>query len=91
MSYRFNPFTGNLDEVGSSSSGSVSIPEYTSDPVSPSARDAWVLRTGSMSGGGELMYMIGGMPVLSSGTGGGYTYQFKYRTDEGTTVAVALS
>lgn len=75
----------------SGSGGSTSIPEYTTDPASPSARDAWVLRSSSGGGGGGVISnFIMGFPLTTAGAVT-YTYEFKYRTDESTTVAVALT
>lgn len=44
-SFVFNPLTSNLDLV-------VTIPQLTSDPVSPNVDDLWVLKSGSGGGAG---------------------------------------
>lgn len=82
----FNPITAKLDEVSS-------IPELSSDPSTPSAGDAWVLRQGSGgSGGGKLRMFMGlGFPYVSAGSGGSFTYKFSYQTTEGTTKRVTIS
>lgn len=91
MGFKFNPLGPPFDiDNDSGGTSSTSIPEYTSDPGSPAARDAWVLRSGSASGGGDLMMLIGGFPLTTPGSST-YTYTFKYRTDEATTVSVALT
>jgi len=69
------------------------IPELSSDPVSPNAQDAWVLRGGSGgSGGGKIRAFIGlSMAYLKVNTGGAFNYKFSYRTNEGSTVRATLS
>ena len=92
MAYKFNAITGLLDLTGSG----VSIPEYTSDPVSPANQSAWVLKQGggTVTGGGKLNGILGMATYLvSPGTAGGgaLTYQLSYRTLEGTTKRVTIS
>jgi hypothetical protein len=81
-------------------SGTAGIKEYfTADPIAPVAETAWVLRTGS--GGGIVQLSTKGVPiglllsltyaVTASTTGIAYTYQFSYRTKEGTTIRSALT
>ncbi len=73
--------------------GAVSIPEYDTDPGGPAAEDAWVLRTnaGGFGNPGQIYAFMGlGFPYLGS-TPAGYTYQFSYRTTEGTTIRGPLS
>jgi hypothetical protein len=82
----FNPITGQLDLTTVEGS----IPERTSDPVSPIPQTAWVLYTNSATGGGALKMLIGGFPLLASGAIIN-SYVLKYRTKEGTTVSAALS
>lgn len=79
-----------VSSTGGSGGG---IPQYNSDPVSPAAEDAWVLRTTSGgAGGGKLKSYFGlGFPVTTPGTGVTSTYQFSYRTLEGTTKRVTIS
>lgn len=79
----FNPLSGEFDLIGH-------IPELTSDPSSPAPEDAWVLRSGSGGvGSGESYGLL--LALTQPGTGGSYTYALKYRTQEGTTISVALS
>ena len=84
----FNVFTSNFDYVSA-------IPQLDTDPASPNAEDAWVLKTGGgVSGGGVIQGWIGlgSTPILTVGAGAGAaTYEFKYRTQEGTTKKVALT
>lgn len=69
--------------------GSTAILQYdNTDPVSPAAHDAWVLRTGTITGGGEAMGLLLALTYAASGS---YTYQFSYRTEEGTTIRATLT
>ena len=70
------------------------IKQYDTDPSNPKVQSAWVLRT---SGGGPTTE---GMPMgllmaltyaTTGGGGGGTTYQFSYRTRQGTTIRNTLS
>ena len=61
---KFNIFTGNLDYIGSQSSGSLNIPILMSDPASPIDGEAWILTTESPSGG-DLLFFHGAMPVTT--------------------------
>ena len=85
---KFNPITGQLDQVSK-------IPQLDADPASPKAEDAWVLKSGGGggAGGGVIIAPLGlGFVALTPGSGGGAsTYQFSFRTQEGTTIRVALS
>ena len=75
------------------------IRQRTSDPTNPKAESAWVLRQGS--GGGIITMSTEGVPIgmllsltyaiTQTTTGIAYTYQFSYRTKEGTTNRVAIS
>ena len=71
------------------SSGNSTIPEYTTDPVSPVAEDAWILRT-------EVTDGVVGVPrglllaLTYTGLAVSSTYQFSYRTSGGTTIRTAL-
>jgi len=94
MAYKYNPFTGTLDLVNNkiTSGGGITIPEYSTDPVSPNAEDAWVLRSGS---GGAI---VDGTPIglllcltYQDNAGVAYSYLLKYRTKENTTLSVALT
>lgn len=75
------------------SGGASAIPEYTTDPVSPSPEDAWVLKTtsgGSGTSGKVFAYGGLGFPLIQAG-GGTTTYQFSYRTLEATTIRVTMA
>lgn len=65
-----------------SGGGSSGIPEYLTDPISPSAGTMWVLRT-------DLI----GKPIglLMALTYTNDIYQLSYRTTEGTTVRTVLN
>jgi len=83
----FNPITSKLDEIGV-------IPEYSVDPASPNPGDAWVLKTQSgsgVSGGGKALGLL--LSLTHPGSGGSITltYKFSYRTNENSTVRVALT
>lgn len=85
MGMKFNPITGRFDLVKE-------IPQVNSDPASPTAQDAWVLRSGS---GGAI---ADGTPIglllsltYKDNAGVAYSYEFKYRTKEGTTKKVAIT
>lgn len=71
-----------------SSNGSVTIPELTSDPVSPAPESAWVLRTDVPEIIGSP---IGLLLSLTYATSSLPTYQFSYQTLEGTIVRTQLS
>ena len=87
MPFSFNPITGQLDLVNRNGV----ISEVSSDPASPAAQDAWVLKTSGGSGGGTLKAFMGmGFPYLTANSGAN-TYKLSYRTQEGTTVRVTLS
>jgi hypothetical protein len=73
--------------AGQSGAGDGFIPQYDTDPASPEAEHAWVLRTGVPV---PLSYSLLHYGLTAPG-GGGFTYDFKYRTLEGTTVSVALT
>lgn len=67
---------------GGGSSGPLQIPEYISDPISPSSQDVWVLRTPLIG------TPIGLLLALTYTTD---QYQLSYRTLENTTVRTNLS
>tara|TARA_R110000868_G_C10972640_1_gene770674 strand:- start:12856 stop:13152 length:297 start_codon:yes stop_codon:yes gene_type:complete len=69
-----------------------SIPQVSTDPASPAAEDAWVLRSGS---GGAI---ADGTPIglllaltYTGNAGTSFSYQFSYRTNEGTTIRANLA
>jgi hypothetical protein len=70
---------------------SSAIHQVTEDPVSPEAEEAWVLRSGT-GGGIADGTPIGLLLALTYTDNGGipFTYQFSYRTKEGTTKRVSL-
>jgi hypothetical protein len=86
MALRFNPFTKKMDKVGV-------IPQYDSDPASPSPEDVWVKATVSGgTGGGKLKALFGGgFPILSLNTGGESSYLLSYYTKENTIKRFQLS
>ena len=66
--------------------------QLNTDPVSPTAQQAWVLATISGgSGGGKLRSFLGAFPYIAPNTGGTSSYQFSFRTLEGSTKRVALT
>lgn len=74
---------------GSGGGGGLTVPEYSSDPASPAAEDIWILRSGSVSGGGEPTVPF---PLLFTTAGAGsYSYELSYRTAAGTTIRVSMS
>lgn len=62
------------------------IRQLTTDPASPKSQDAWVLK----SGGGDTLGVPYGLLLSLTQPGSPITYQFRYRTKEGTTISVAL-
>lgn len=80
-----NPFTGKFDFVDK-------IKQVSTDPSSPKAETAWVLRSGS---GGAIPdgTPIGLLLALTykDNAGVAFTYQFSYRTKEGTTLRTDLT
>ena len=89
MGWTWNPFTDNLDATGPGI-GTLTIPEFTTDPSSPISNQAWVLKSGSGgSGGGSPIGLL--LALTYASTGGSTTYQFSYQTTEGTTVRTTLS
>ncbi len=91
MASVFNPFTKKPDYTGDS--GAVSISQVNTDPASPTAEDAWVLKTmtGAASAGKLKATMGLAFPLVTIANVGTPSYQFSYRTSEGTTKRVLLS
>ncbi len=88
MGVKWNPFTGELDLTGSSTSGSSTIPQYdNSDKPTLSAGDVWVRRDYSLGGGTPIGLLL----ALTGGASTPTTYKLKYRTNEATTVEVLLT
>ena len=79
MSNKFllNPFTGEFDFVGPPATAS--IPEYTTDPVSPAVEDAWVLHTVPTGAGVPIGLLLA---LTYSGTGT-EKWEFSYKTSTG--------
>jgi hypothetical protein len=75
------------------------IKQLNTDPTSPKAEDAWVLREGT--GGGIIQLSTQGVPMgllmaltyatTETTTGVAFTYKFSYRTKEGTTQRVLIN
>lgn len=63
-----------------------SIPQVTTDPVSPAAQSAWVLRTPGLVDGNPVGLLLS---ITSPATPD--IYRFSYRTNEGTTVRVRMT
>jgi hypothetical protein len=76
----FNPFTDNLDFVGSGT-----IPQFSSDPSNPSANSMWVLKTPQY----QLQTSIFPLGILLATQVN--VYKLSYRTSEGTTKRVLLT
>lgn len=82
---KFNPLTSNFDLIDV-------VPQLSSDPSSPNAEDCHVLKTTSGGGGGSAGQPIGLLLSLTqAGTGGTTSYQFSYRTKEGSFLRLTLS
>lgn len=67
------------------------ILQYDSDPSTPKAQDAWVTKTTSGQGGGVGSPYGLLLSLTMTGTEGVTSYEFRYRTKEGTTVGASLS
>lgn len=64
------------------------IPQLDADPTNPKAQDAWILKTGGSSGvEGSPIGLLLPLTYVSAST----TYEFSYRTKEGTTIRIVLS
>lgn len=93
--YAANPtHTSHIGVGGDSSSpipystGSSTIPEVTSDPVSPTAGQTWVLHTGGITTSGTP---LGLLLSLTHDVTSANVYQLSYRTTENTTIRVGMS
>lgn len=75
--YVFNPLIKKkLDLVAETNNATITIPQYNSDPASPTPEEVWVLKTGggTPTGGGIISAFIGGsMPYPTVSSGGGVT------------------
>lgn len=66
------------------------IRQVDADPTNPKSQDAWVLKTGSGgTGGGTPVGLL--LALTTPDVGGTTSYQFSYRTIEGTTIRTTLS
>jgi len=82
MAVKYDPLLGKLRIKDN-------IKQFSSDPASPKTEDAWILKTSTGGTGGGIPYGL--LLVLTQpNVGGTISYEFKYRTKEGTTIAVAL-
>jgi len=90
MAFKFNPFTGKLDQVNPTGGGGT-VPEYSSDPASPSANDTWVLRTTYPTDGTAGNFRILGLNMLYAGSVTASTYQLSYQTEAGITKRVSIT
>jgi len=70
--------------------GSPQIPEYSSDPIAPQPEDAWVLKT-TVYPPIVLSHTLLQIGLTAPGQLVNFQYAFKYRTQNGTTVSVALT
>lgn len=89
---RVNAATGTGSGTGAgigTGTGSVSsVPEYSSDPISPTAGQAWVLRT-LENPVGTLQAFVGGFMVQTATDDN--KFEFSFRTSTGQTVRTLLS
>lgn len=79
-------------DSSSGSGGAATIEQYDTDPSSPAAETAWVLRTAGAPGSpaGQPIGIL--MALTSAGSAAGAdTYQFSYQTLEGTIKRTSLS
>jgi hypothetical protein len=82
----FNPFTGKFDYINAATA-TATIPELTSDPVSPTPEEAWVLHEAPAAIGSPIGLLLS----LTHATSIGGSYQFSYYTTEGTIKRVTLT
>jgi hypothetical protein len=66
----------------------ITIPQVDTDPVSPTAEQAWVKKTAVAVPISHTIFTLG---LTIPGGSTPPAYEFKYRTKEGTTVSVALT
>lgn len=84
--YKLNVFTNKLDLVEH-------IPQVSADPATPRIQDPWVRRTGAGSSdpipdGTPIGMLLALTYHGDAGVSTDYTYDFNYRTDEGTTIRI---
>lgn len=61
------------------------LPQYNSDPLSPSSQTAWVRKNTLIATGSPIGLLLALTSV------GSFSYDLRYRTLEGTTVGVPLT
>ena len=73
------------------SGGVVNIQELSSDPLSPVAEEAWVLRSGTtpIPDGTPIGLLLA--LTYTGNMGSSFTYQFSYFTNESTIIRTTLS
>jgi hypothetical protein len=76
-----------MSVIYSGGGGSSSIPELTSDPISPAPQSMWVLKTGGTGSGEPLGLLL----ALTTTSGVPLSYQLSYQTLEGTTIRTTLA
>lgn len=72
--------------VSETSTGGGSIPQVSVDPVSPTAESSWIRATAITQPGSPIGLLLGLTQAVSN-----YTYEFRYRTQQGITVGVLLT
>lgn len=77
--------------ITSATSTVANIPEYDTDPTSPTNGDVWVLRTtsGGGAGAGSAYGMLAA--ITNAGVAATKTYQLSYKTETGGTKRVSLT
>lgn len=84
MGYKFNPFTGNLDNTGNPA---FTIPEYdNADKPSPVAGDIWIKHTTPTGGGSPIGLLL----ALTYSGSGIEKYELSVHTLASTTKRVEL-
>jgi hypothetical protein len=63
------------------------IPQLSADPASPDQQTAWVLSEPVYSDGTPIGLLL----AITQSAITGYTYDLKYRTEQDTTISVALT
>jgi hypothetical protein len=74
------------DTIRGAGSSGTSIPQLASDPPSPAVESAWVRETMTSQAGSPIGLLLGITNAVST-----YTYELRYRTQQGTTVGVPLT
>lgn len=63
--------------------------QVNTDPVAPTVEESWVLRSGTVTGGGDPLGLL--LCITNAGSISGLSYQFSFRTLEGTTKRVTIA